>query len=95
MRSNLHKTWHLFKIQIHKEVISDLNGKVQILSQEIWEPIRFISREREICKPVLKVVFTALGIMESLSEFGLRVLWVLLSFYSKYTRCFTERKPNS
>ncbi len=48
--------WHRLRVQIQKEVISDFKDKNQFLSKEIWENIRFISRETErekyICKPV-------------------------------------------
>ncbi len=51
-----------------KEVICDLKGENQFLSKEIWETI-MIDLQREIGKPVLKLVFAAYGIIESLSKF--------------------------
>jgi hypothetical protein len=48
---------------VQKENISDLKGEKQFLSKEIWEP-RLL-----ICKPVLKLHFTAHDIIDFLSEF--------------------------
>jgi hypothetical protein len=56
---------------VKKEVISNLKRENQFLSTDISESVGSISREREICKLVLKLDFTAHGITESLSEFGL------------------------
>ncbi len=66
------------RVQIQKEVISDLKRENQFLPKEIWESIWLISRERErergrererereICIPVLKLDFRAHGIKEFL-----------------------------
>ncbi len=52
------------RAQIHKEVIFRF---------EAWNPVYdMIDPWREICKKVLKLDFTAHGIMESLSDFGLK-----------------------
>jgi hypothetical protein len=71
------------QIQIQKEVISDLKCENLFLSKEICESIWLISREREICEPVLKLDFTAHGIMESFSEFGLWLPILYLYYQSK------------
>ncbi len=55
-------------VKIQKEVISDLKRENQFLAKEMvydW------SIKRDLYRPVLKLDFTAHGIMESLSEFGL------------------------
>jgi hypothetical protein len=49
---------HLYGVQIQKEVIFDLKSENQFLSKEIWES----------CQD-----FTAHDIMESLSEFSLKI----------------------
>ncbi len=49
------------RVQIQKDVISDLKRENQFFSKEM-ESIYAWSLEREICKPVLKLDFTAQGI---------------------------------
>jgi hypothetical protein len=47
----------LYSVQIRKEFIYDLMRTKGFLSKEVWEHKWLISREREICKPVLKSGF--------------------------------------
>ncbi len=58
----------VYRVQIQKEVISDLKRENQFLSNEIRESIMIVL-SREICQPVIKLDFTAHVTMESLSEF--------------------------
>jgi hypothetical protein len=51
----------LTRVQIQKEEISDLKRENQFLVKS------------DLCKPVLKLNFKAHAMMESLSEFGLRL----------------------
>jgi hypothetical protein len=46
--------------------------KISFCQKERYGSLLDLSPEREMCKPVSKLDFTAHGIMESLSEFGLR-----------------------
>ncbi len=60
------------RVQIHKEVISDLKLENQFCHKRNWSLLYMvmINLSRDICKPVLKLDFTARGLMESsLSEF--------------------------
>jgi hypothetical protein len=50
-------------------VISDLKRENHFFKRDM--EAYMIDLQREICKPVLELYFTALGIMESLSEFEL------------------------
>jgi hypothetical protein len=65
-------TFGHLSLQIQKKINPNLKRDYQFLSKEMWivEPIGLITRERFL-KPVLKLDFTAHGIMKSLSEFGL------------------------
>jgi hypothetical protein len=60
-------------VLIHKEVISDMKRENKFFAIDIWAFI-WLMIKREICKPVLKLDFTAQGIMESFLEFGISVL---------------------
>ena len=66
--SQVHSGIYLFKFK--RKLNPNLKRDYQFLSKEMWKPIGLITRERFL-KPVLKLDFTAHGIMESLSEFGL------------------------
>jgi hypothetical protein len=50
------------RVQIQKEMISDLKRENQFLSKELWEFIYIIDLKNEICKPEIKLDFTAHGI---------------------------------
>jgi hypothetical protein len=60
-----------YRVQIQKEVISDLMRENQFLSIDMG--VYTIDLQRGICKPNLKLDFKTHDIMESLSEFGLCV----------------------
>ncbi len=64
--------YSLSSVQIQKEFISNLKLENHFLSEEIGMGVYIlISTKREVSKPVLKLDFTAHGIMDSPSEFGL------------------------
>jgi hypothetical protein len=71
------------RVQIQKEVISDLKRENQFLSKRDMG-VYMIDLKRDVCKTILKLDFSAQGYMESLSAFGLwnTVLSAMVCHYS-------------
>ncbi len=70
------------RVLIKKKKNSDLKRENQVLSKEIWESILLISREKSV-NQFVNWILRRMAYIESISEFGLRVVLPTFSFFKK------------
>ncbi len=74
----------LNRVQIQKEVISDLKSENQVFSSRYGSPYDWFLDRDMYCKPFLKLDFTTHDKIKSLSEFGPKIEQIFANFRNNF-----------